>query len=191
MQGNERTLMRFEPTAIPEVILCRPDVYRDARGFFMETYHADKYRAGGVECVFVQDNRSLSGQNVLRGLHFQRRRPQAKLVSCLHGEIFDVAVDLRRSSPTFGRWVGALLSGENARQMFIPTGFAHGFCVISKGAEIMYKCTGFYDPTDDCGVAWNDPQIGIKWPCSAPLLSEKDRQQPSLAQLLATDGVFE
>jgi len=177
--------MQFERTSIPEVILCKPDVFRDERGFFMETYHADKYREGGVDCIFVQDNRSLSARNVLRGLHFQMRRPQTKLIACLHGEIFDVAVDIRRSSATFGHWVGGLLSEENAHQMFIPGGFAHGFCVLSESAEIMYKCSDFYDPLDDCGLIWNDPEVGVDWPCSSPVLSDKDKKQPFLSEILA------
>ncbi len=183
--------MQFEPTAIPEVILCKPDVYRDERGFFMESYHADKYRAGGVDCVFVQDNRSLSGRGVLRGLHFQLRRPQAKLVGCLHGEIFDVAVDIRRGSATFGRWVGGVLSGENAHQMFIPAGFAHGFCVLSESAEILYKCSGFYDAADDRGLIWDDPELAIEWPVSSPVLSDKDRKQPRLSEIADAQGLPE
>jgi dTDP-4-dehydrorhamnose 3,5-epimerase len=178
--------MQFEKTAISEVIVCKPDVFRDSRGYFMECFHVEKYREGGVTCAFVQDNRSLSGRNVLRGLHFQLRNPQAKLVACLHGEIFDVAVDIRRGSPSFGCWVGALLSEENAHQMFIPAGFAHGFCVLSESAEIMYKCSGFYDPTDDCGLIWNDPDVGVEWKCHAPVLSEKDKRQPTLADLVSS-----
>ncbi|MDA3924779.1 MAG: dTDP-4-dehydrorhamnose 3,5-epimerase [Kiritimatiellae bacterium] len=181
--------MQFERTSLPEVILCKPDVFRDERGYFMECFHVEKYRQGGIDCEFVQDNRSLSGRNVLRGLHFQRRKPQAKLVSCLHGKILDVAVDIRSGSPSFGSWVGKILSEENAHQMFIPVGFAHGFCVLSESAEIMYKCSGFYDASDDRGLMWNDPDVGIEWMCSSPVLSDKDKQQPLLAELIAINGL--
>lgn len=172
--------MKFTPLEIPDVVLVEPDVFGDARGFFTETFNARKYEAGGIARVFVQDNFSYSLRGTLRGLHFQSRAPQAKLVFVLSGEVFDVAVDVRRSSPTFGRWCGRVLSGENHRQMFIPEGFAHGFCVLSESAQFLYKCSALYDPSDDCGVAWNDPAIGIEWPLAAPTLSEKDRRLPLL-----------
>ncbi len=172
--------VRFERTALEGVTVCVPDVFRDERGFFMECHHAEKYRAGGVDAVFVQDNRSRSCRGVLRGLHYQLARPQGKLVTCLRGEIFDVAVDIRRGSPTFGQWVGEVLSEENCRQLYIPGGFAHGFCVLSESAEILYKCSSYYDPTDDRGVRWDDPELAIAWPVSAPVLSAKDARQPLL-----------
>ena len=172
--------MKFEKTELEGVVLCAPDVFRDARGFFLESYHAQKYMEGGIRVVFVQDNRSRSAKGVLRGLHYQLHRPQAKLLSCTRGEIFDVAVDIRRGSPTFGRWTGAVLSEENCLQLYIPGGFAHGFCVVSEMAEILYKCSEFYDPRDDRGVRWNDPDLGVKWPVSDPVLSAKDAAQPFL-----------
>ena len=172
--------MTFEQTALPGVIICTPDVYQDARGFFLETYHAQKYFNGGIKAVFIQDNRSKSSKNVLRGLHFQLHKPQAKLLTCTRGEIWDVAVDIRRGSPTFGQWVGVTLSEENFKQIFIPAGFAHGFCVLSETAEITYKCSELYDPSDDRGIRWNDPDIGVAWPVTDPILSKKDTVQPFL-----------
>ncbi len=175
--------MRFTPTALPEVILIEPDVYRDPRGFFLETYHAAKYRDGGLALPFVQDNHSRSNRGILRGLHAQVRQPQGKLVRALCGEIFDVAVDIRRGSPTFGRWVGAMLSGENFHQLYVPPGFAHGFCVVSETAEVAYKCTALYDASDELCVRWNDPAIGIAWPVPDPVLSPKDAAAPLLAEV--------
>jgi dTDP-4-dehydrorhamnose 3,5-epimerase len=175
--------MRFFPTELPEVLLIEPDVYRDERGFFLETYHARRYQAAGIPGVFVQDNHSRSVRSTLRGLHAQRQRPQGKLIRVLQGEIFDVAVDIRRGSPTFCRWVGIRLSADNFRQIYVPPGFAHGFCVISDTADVAYKCTELYDSSDELGVRWNDPAIGIVWPVSEPLLSEKDRAAPALAEL--------
>jgi len=173
--------VKFEKTEIEGVVLCMPDVLRDSRGFFVETFHAAKYAAGGITCDFVQDNRSSSLKGVLRGLHYQLRKPQAKLVFCMKGEIFDVAVDIRRGSPTFGRWSAAVLSEGNQRQLFIPPGFAHGFRVLSDVAEIFYKCSAFYDQTDDRGLRWDDQDIGIVWPGETPpVLSEKDKVQPLL-----------
>lgn len=178
--------VQFERKEIEGVVLCIPEVLRDARGFFVETFHAAKYAEGGIDCTFVQDNRSRSKKGVLRGLHYQLRKPQAKLVCCLRGEIFDVAVDIRRGSPTFGKWVGALLSEENQHQLFIPSGFAHGFLVLSETAEIFYKCSEFFDKSDDYGLRWNDPDIGVAWPMEAePILSEKDRLQPLLKDVSA------
>jgi len=174
--------VQFEKTGLPGVILCVPEVFRDARGFFMECYHAAKYMDGGVRAVFVQDNRSQSSRGVLRGLHYQLHKPQAKLVSCLRGEILDVAVDIRRGSPTFGRWESAVLSESNGHQLFIPGGFAHGFCVLSEYAEIFYKCSEFYDPRDDRGVRWNEPELRVEWPVDDPVLSAKDAAQPFLRE---------
>jgi dTDP-4-dehydrorhamnose 3,5-epimerase len=176
--------MRVLPTEIPGVLLVEPDVYRDSRGFFLETYHERRYREAGIAATFVQDNHSRSARGTVRGLHFQVRRPQGKLVRALSGEMFDVAVDVRRGSPTFGRWVGATLTGDNFRQIYVPPGFAHGFCILSEVGEVEYKCTELYDPEDELGVAWNDPQIGIEWPAAEPLLSAKDKTAPRLAQVL-------
>ena len=176
--------MRFTPLALPEVILVEPDVHRDPRGFFVETYHLEKYRAGGITGPFVQDNHSRSVQGTLRGLHAQRRRPQGKLVRAVDGEMFDVAVDIRRGYATFGRWVGVRLSGENFQQLYIPPGFAHGFCVLSAVVHVEYKCTDFYDAADEIGLAWNDPDVGIEWPIRDPIISDKDRRLPALKNLL-------
>lgn len=170
----------FEQTNLPGVIVCMPEVHRDARGFFAETYHAAKYMEAGIRTVFVQDNRSCSAQGVLRGLHYQLHKPQAKLIACVRGKLFDVAVDIRKGSPTFSQWTGVWLSEENSHQLFIPEGFAHGFCVISEVAEIHYKCSEFYDARDDRGVAWNDPTLNITWPLTEPVLSKKDTLQPLL-----------
>jgi len=179
--------IRCERTALPEVLLLIPQVYCDSRGFFMETYHQRKYRELGILRNFVQDNYSHSCANTLRGLHYQLDHPQAKLVSVIWGRIFDVAVDIRRGSPTFGRWVGLELSDENRAQLYIPEGFAHGFCVLSERADVMYKCTDFYSPEDDRGVLWCDPQIGIQWPLCTPLLSDKDRNLRPLHQIPPTE----
>lgn len=175
--------MLFLPTALPEVILVEPRVHHDERGFFLETFRAADYAAAGVGPRFVQDNHSRSLGPVLRGLHAQRRRPQGKLVRAVEGEIFDVAVDIRRGSPTFARWVGANLSAENFRQLFVPPGFAHGFCVLRSPAQVEYKCTDYYDADDELGILWNDPEIGIGWPLAEPLLSDKDRGLPRLAEV--------
>jgi len=175
--------VKFTPLALPDVILVEPDVHRDARGFFLETYHAEKYRAGGIAGPFVQDNHSRSVQGTLRGLHAQRRRPQGKLVRAVDGEMFDVAVDIRRGSATLGRWVGVRLSGENFQQLYIPPGFAHGFCVLSAVVHVEYKCTDFYDAADEIGLAWNDPDVGIEWPIRDPIISDKDRKLPTLREL--------
>jgi len=183
--------MKVLSADLPGVVLIEPDVYRDKRGFFLETYHADKYRAAGIAGTFVQDNQSHSLRDTLRGLHAQRQRPQGKLVRVLQGEIFDVAVDIRRGSPTFRRWVGVKLSADNFRQIYVPPGFAHGFCVLSEMADIEYKCTELYDPADEIGVLWNDPELGILWPVHEPLLSEKDRTAPCLAELIDMLPVFQ
>lgn len=176
--------MKFLPTAIPEVVLVEPDVFRDGRGFFLETYQKVKYGAAGLPEEFVQDNHSFSIQGTLRGLHTQLRQPQGKLIRALAGEIFDVAVDLRPGSPTFGRWVGEVLSAENFRQLYVPPGFAHGFCVMSESAHVLYKCTTFYDKEDEISLLWNDPQIGIAWPTATPLLSPRDQAAPKLADIV-------
>ena len=184
--------MKFQPTAIPDVILVEPAVFRDDRGFFLETYHQKKYADGGIPGtpgLFVQDNHSYSTRGTLRGLHAQLRQPQGKLVRAVQGEIFDVAVDIRPDSPTFGQWVGEILSGENFRQLWVPPGFAHGFCVLSETAHVQYKCTDFYVREDEIGIVWNDPGIGahgIDWPLDEPLLSPKDRDAPTLEAILQT-----
>jgi dTDP-4-dehydrorhamnose 3,5-epimerase len=163
--------------------LVEPDVYKDDRGFFLETYHQKKYSEEGIAKSFVQDNRSNSAKNVLRGLHYQLRNPQAKLVYVITGEIFDVAVDIRRGSPTFGKWEGVYLSSENNCQMYIPEGFAHGFCVLSETADVLYKCSDFYHPDDEFGILWSDPAIGIGWPVAEPILSPKDSKYPQLKEI--------
>ncbi|HEX9943311.1 MAG TPA: dTDP-4-dehydrorhamnose 3,5-epimerase [Thermoanaerobaculia bacterium] len=169
---------------LPEVIRVEPDVLGDDRGFFLEVYHQRKFEEGGLPGTFVQDNHSFSRRGILRGLHAQLRQPQGKLVRAVLGEIFDVAVDIRPHSPTFGKWVGEVLSGENFRQLYIPPGFAHGFCVLSDSAHVLYKCTELYDREDEIGIAWNDPRIGIAWPVEDPLLSARDRAAPRLAEIL-------
>jgi dTDP-4-dehydrorhamnose 3,5-epimerase len=177
--------MSFRSTDIPGVLLVEPDVHRDPRGFFLETYHRTKYADGGIDVAFVQDNHSRSTAGTLRGLHAQLTRPQGKLVRAVRGEIFDVAVDIRRASPTFGRWVGFHLSDENFHQLWVPPGFAHGFCVLSEIAEVEYKCTELYAPEDEITVAWNDPDVGVRWPLGGePLLSQRDAAAPSLAEVL-------
>jgi dTDP-4-dehydrorhamnose 3,5-epimerase len=176
--------MRFTPQGIPDVILIEPDVHRDARGFFLETWHQRKYAEGGVSGPFVQDNHSHSRRGTLRGLHAQIHHPQGKLVRVVEGEVFDVAVDIRRGSATFGRWVGDRLSGRNLRQLWIPPGFAHGFCVLSEVVHLEYKCTDFYDPADEIAIAWNDPEIAIAWPMVDPTLSARDAAAPRLADVI-------
>ncbi|HEV7669835.1 MAG TPA: dTDP-4-dehydrorhamnose 3,5-epimerase [Thermoanaerobaculia bacterium] len=176
--------MKFTPTEIPEVILVEPDVFPDSRGFFFEAYHAEKFAANGIVEAFVQDNQSHSIRGTLRGLHAQRLQPQGKLVRTLIGEIFDVAVDIRPGSETFGRWVGATLSAENRLQLWVPPGFAHGFLVLSETADVLYKCTTLYRRDDEIGILWNDPEIGIEWPLDGdPLLSPKDAVAPRLAEI--------
>ena len=169
-----------------------PQVFGDARGYFMETYHAAQFAAEGMDVRFVQDNESASAKGVLRGLHFQNSFPQTKLVRVLEGEVFDVAVDLREGSPTFGQWQGVVLSGENHKQFYIPQGFAHGFYVLSDRAVFSYKCSDFYHPEDEGGIAFDDPKIGIRWPFpegEEPLLSEKDRKWDGLEAYCAARGI--
>ena len=167
----------------PGPLLIEPTVHRDARGYFLETYHASKYEQAGMPGPWLQDNHSFSRRGTLRGLHAQSRQPQGKLVRALEGEIFDVAVDIRRGSPTLGRWVGVRLSGATGRQLYVPPGFAHGFCVLSESVHVEYKCTRLYDPDDEIVVAWNDPEVGIAWPVSAPTLSPRDAAAPALREL--------
>jgi dTDP-4-dehydrorhamnose 3,5-epimerase len=167
--------MRVIETALPGVIVIEPEVHRDPRGFFAEIYHAGRLESCGIRAMFVQDNQSRSVQHTIRGLHWQYRRPQAKLVRVINGAILDVAVDIRRGSPTFGRWVAVQLSAGNFKQTFIPEGFAHGFCVLSETADVEYKCTDYYDADGQSGLSWDDPAMSIAWPITAPLLSPKDR----------------
>lgn len=174
--------MKFLPTRLAGVLLVEPDVFRDERGFFLETYRADKYSKGGIDCRFVQDNHSRSVKHTIRGLHAQRRHQQAKLVRVLSGAIIDVVVDIRPASATYLTWISAELSADNLLQMFIPRGFAHGICVTSEFAEIEYKCSDYYDPEDEVRIIWNDPSIGVRWPVKSPLLSTKDAQATTLAE---------
>ena len=169
--------MEFERLAIPDLVLVKPKVFGDARGWFFESWEARKFAAAGLDAAFVQDNYSRSVQGTLRGLHYQIKQPQGKLVRVTQGEVFDVAVDIRRSSPSFGKWVGTVLSGDNKHQLWVPPGFAHGFYVLSESAEFFYKCTDFYAPEHERTLRWDDPALGIAWPLAGvPLLSDKDRQ---------------
>jgi dTDP-4-dehydrorhamnose 3,5-epimerase len=175
--------LKVVSTRLPGVILVEPKVFGDARGHFFESYHAARYAEAGIASEFVQDNVSRSVKGTLRGLHFQDPHPQGKLVYCARGAVFDVAVDIRKGSATFGEWFGAELSEDNHRQMWVPPGFAHGFCVLTDTADFFYKCTDFYHPEHDRGVAWDDPDIGVVWPVESPILSEKDRKLPRLRDL--------
>lgn len=175
--------MKIHQTDLPDVLLIEPRVFGDARGYFYESWHAERYAEAGLPRRFVQDNVSRSARGVLRGLHLQNPRPQGKLVQVLVGEVFDVAVDLRVGSPTFGRWTAARLSGENHRQLWLPAGFGHGFAVLSPEAIFAYKCTELYDADADMGLRWDDPDIGIDWPLEGPTLSAKDAALPTLRDL--------
>lgn len=177
--------MNIIETALPGVLIIEPSVIGDARGFFMETFSVRRYRdEAGIALPFVQDNASQSGRGVLRGLHFQRTRPQGKLIQAIAGSVFDVAVDIDPDSPTFGRHAVVELSAGNHRQAWIPPGYAHGFCVTSESATLQYKCTDYYDPADEWGLAWNCPDLAIPWPVDDPILSDKDRRHPGLADLV-------
>ena len=175
--------MKIIKTKLQDCLIIKPKVFGDERGFFLEGYREDRYFDAGIKERFVQDNRSRSSQNVLRGLHFQKTKPQGKLVTVTDGEVFDVAVDLRPESDTFGQYEAVILTGENKLQFYVPPGFAHGFCVLSESADFQYKCTDYYDPSDESGLLWNDPVINIKWPIINPLLSEKDKIQPLLDEI--------
>jgi dTDP-4-dehydrorhamnose 3,5-epimerase len=175
--------MHLISTEIQDVHIIEPRVFEDDRGYFLETYHGRHFESAGLSDVFVQDNLSCSRKNALRGLHFQVTRPQAKLVRVISGEVFDVAVDIRRTSATFGRWVSVHLSEHNKRQVYIPAGCAHGFCVLSESARVFYKCSNFYDPDDEGGILWSDPALGIDWPVTHPLVSEKDAALPLLDEI--------
>ncbi len=176
--------MKVIQTKLKGCIIIEPEVFGDERGFFMETYQSERYKEiAGIELDFVQDNRSRSTKNVLRGLHFQKTKPQGKLVTVTDGRVFDVAVDLRPNSNTFGQYESVVLSGENKLQFYVPPGFAHGFCVLTDTADFQYKCTDYYDPNDESGLIWNDSDIDIKWPIINPELSGKDLSQPRLCEI--------
>ena len=178
--------MQCIETKLPGVLILDPDVYRDSRGFFLERYNRARYRDfPGLDAQFVQDNHSQSRRGVLRGLHLQRRHPQGKLVSAVNGSVWDVAVDIDPQSATFRQWVGVQLSGENHRQLYIPPGYAHGFCALSDRADVLYKCTQFRHADDECGILWNDAQLAIAWPVDDPILSDKDAANPTLRDYLA------
>lgn len=179
--------MIFEKTKLAGVVIVEPRVFEDARGFFMETYHQARFAAAGIDLEFVQDNHTQSVQGTLRGLHYQIQHPQGKLVRAVRGEVYDVVVDLRRKSATFGQWIAVTLSESNRRQLYVPPGFAHGFCVVSPIADVTYKCTDLYYPEYECSLLWNDPQLAIRWPCEHPLLSEKDRAAISFSQARVFD----
>jgi dTDP-4-dehydrorhamnose 3,5-epimerase len=175
--------MKVTRADIPEILIIESDVHEDPRGFFMETYHQRRYSEAGIGRAFVQDNFVRSQGNIVRGLHYQLKHPQGKLIHVTRGRIFDAAVDIRWGSSTFGRWVGLELSQENRRQIFVPPGFAQGYSVISDQADVVYKCTDFYAPEDEYGILWADPDIGIDWPIQKPLLSPKDRHYPRLCRV--------
>ncbi len=178
--------LQVEPTSLPGVLVITPRVFRDPRGFFLESYNQEAMRACGIATVFVQDNHSRSVHGTLRGLHFQAPpAAQAKLLRVVVGAVWDVAVDIRMDSPTFGQWVGVELSADNFRQFYIPAGFAHGFCVLSDAAEVLYKTSCVYSPQHEQGILWNDAQIGVRWPVQDPLLSDRDRQAQTLADYVA------
>lgn len=174
--------MNVVSTKLAGLLVIEPRVFADARGFFMETFHAERFEQQGLPYRFVQDNHSRSARGTLRGLHYQVEHPQGKLIQVIRGEIFDVAVDLRLDSPTFGQWFGAYLSDNNHRQMLVPPEFAHGFCVLSEVADLVYKCTDFYSPAHERTILWSDPQLAIEWPIADPLLSEKDQRGLPLAE---------
>ena len=182
-EGADSRPLKVSGTGLPGVLLVTPDIHADGRGYFLETYNAGRYAAAGIPGAFVQDNISFSKGRVLRGLHLQHPAGQGKLVYAVEGEIFDVAVDVRDGSPDFGRWTAETLSAANGRQLYIPEGFAHGFCVVSDRARVAYKCTAPYDARAELAVAWNDPDIGIAWPVAEPVLSEKDAAAPRLRDI--------
>jgi len=175
--------IQFIKTSLPEVIIVEPRLFHDKRGFFMETFNTEVYSDNGIKANFVQDNHSRSSKNILRGLHYQLNQAQDKLIQVIRGKIFDVAVDIRFGSPNFGKWVGVELSEENHRQLFVPKGFAHGFCVLSDSVDVTYKCSDFYAPNDEYGVLWSCPEVGVKWPVPNPVLSQKDILYTSLSEI--------
>ncbi len=172
--------MKIIPTALSGAVIIEPQVFGDARGYFYESYNRDSYHEAGIDAQFIQSNVSRSAKGVLRGLHYQWPNPQGKLVSVIEGEVYDVAIDIRRGSPSFGQSVGVMLTAENHRHFWVPEGFAHGFCVLSEFATFSYQCTALYDRAADAGIRWNDADLGIDWPVSAPLLSDKDGKTPLL-----------
>ena len=176
--------MNVATTALAGVLIVEPRIFRDDRGYFLETYQRQRYAEALGDVEFVQDNQSHSKRSVLRGLHLQRRHPQGKLVHVVSGHVWDVAVDIEPASPTFRRWVGVELSADNQRQLYIPSGYAHGFCVLSDSADLVYKCTDYYRPDDEVGLRWNDPELAIDWPVDDPILSDRDAANPLLADLL-------
>ena len=177
--------MQVKKTAIHDALIIEPKVFGDQRGFFLETFQAERYRQMvGIDVEFVQDNHSRSARGVLRGLHFQHRRPQGKLVRVVRGEVYDVAVDIRPDSPTFGKWAGVVLSEQNKCQLWVPPGLAHGFLVLSESADFEYKCTDYYHPDDEGCLIWNDPELAIDWPIEQPMLSEKDRRGKTFRELV-------
>ena len=182
--------MRVIETALPEIRVLEPAVHRDGRGFFLESFRADRLAALGISDTFVQDNHSRSIARTLRGLHWQWRRPQSKLIRVVSGAIFDVVVDIRRQSPTFGRWVAVNLSADDFRQLYVPAGFAHGFSVTSGTAQVEYKCSNLYDPHSEIGIAWDDPEIAIRWPVERPVLSDRDRANPRLDAVRSRLPIF-
>lgn len=180
--------MKVIETQLAGVLIIEPKVFGDHRGFFLETFQVERYRDVGINLPFVQDNHSRSQRGVLRGLHFQHTRPQGKLVSVSRGAVYDVAVDINPNSPTCGQYVGVELNDENHRQLWVPPGYAHGFCVLSEVADLQYKCTDLYFPAKEGGLLWNDPDVSIPWPLDAPQLSAKDQANPTLRQLLGREG---
>lgn len=175
--------MKIIPSSLPGALIIEPKVMGDARGFFYESYHSEKFVRAGIDARFVQSNVSRSARGVLRGLHYQWPNPQGKLVSVLEGEVYDVAVDIRHGSPTFGQWTGVMLTADNHRHFWVPEGFAHGFCVLSEAAIFSYQCSALYDPSADRSIRWNDAAIDVDWPISAPLLSDKDMRAPLLGDV--------
>jgi dTDP-4-dehydrorhamnose 3,5-epimerase len=187
VEGAGKQMMKKIETAIEGLFLIEPSLYRDERGFFFESYHQEKFSEMGITSRFVQDNHSKSVKGTLRGLHYQIAQPQAKLCRVIQGAVLDVAVDIRRGSPWFGKYVSTILSDENHQQIYIPEGFAHGYLVLTETAEFLYKCNNFYSPEYERGVLWNDPEIAIDWDVEAPILSAKDRQHLPLARIAAAD----
>jgi len=175
--------MKFIKTKIPDVIVIEPTIFNDSRGSFQESYHIEKFKENGISLPFVQDNIVTSTKDVLRGLHFQVKHPQGKLVRAVSGEVLDIAVDIRKESPFFGMWVGEILSNQNQKQIYVPPGFAHGYLVLSQEATVLYKCTDIYYPEDDSGIIWNDEKIGIEWGINNPILSEKDKLLSKLVRI--------
>ena len=175
--------MKITKTKLSGVLVIEPQVFGDCRGFFKEIYHQPRYKECGIDLDFIQDNYSRSSKGVLRGMHFQKTKPQGKLIQCLKGEIYDIVLDINKASSTYGKYFATQLNDENHRQLYIPPGYAHGFCVVSEIADVLYKCTDIYDPNDEGGIAWDDPDVGIKWPVIDPVLSAKDLKHPQLKDL--------